>query len=184
MVKPGNYWSQGIIETGNANWYVNGSLAAYITGGGWTNVSDARCKCEINDLSTKKSLQRVLKCKPKYYKRTIPEPTGEFPIPPKQEDLDRIHIGLLAQEVQEFNPHCVSAWKDGDDEHEKLGIQYNDFVIHLIGAVQEQQAQLQAQQAKIEEQSQAINTLTESMKFLTEHLGKLTTAFNEVVKEK
>jgi hypothetical protein len=40
------------------------------------------------------------------------------------------------------------------------------------------------QQAKIEEQSQAINTLTESMKFLTEHLAKLTTAFNEIVKEK
>lgn len=184
MVRPGNFWAQGIIETGNANWYVGGALAAYITGGGWTNVSDERCKCDINDLNTKKSLQRVLKCKPKYYKRIIPESEGTMPIKNKEEDINRIHIGLLAQEVQEFNPHCVSTWKDGDNEHEKLGIQYNDFVIHLIGAVQEQQAQIHAQQAKIEEQSQAINTLTESMKFLTEHLGKLTTAFNEMVKEK
>ena len=166
MVKPGNYWAQGIIETGNANWYVNGSLAAYITGGGWTNVSDARCKCDINDLSTKKSLQRILKCKPKYYKRLITEVKGEMPIQNKQEDVDRIHIGLLAQEVQEFNPHCVSTWKDGDEgkENEKLGIQYNDFVIHLIGAVQEQQKVIDTQQEQINNLQNQINTILELMK--------------------
>ena len=162
MVKPGNYWAQGIIETGNANWYVNGSLAAYITGGGWTNVSDERCKCDINDLSTKKSLERIMKCKPKYYKRLITEVEGEMPIKNKQEDVERVHIGLLAQEVQEFNPHCVSTWKDGDEgkEHEKLGIQYNDFVIHLIGAVQEQQ--------------KTINTLLDHVKRLTEQVNQIT----------
>jgi hypothetical protein len=174
MVKPGNYWAQGIIETGNANWYVNGALASYITGGGWTNVSDQRCKCDINDLSTKKSLQRVLKCKPKYYKRIIQEAEGEMPIQNKQEDIDRVHIGLLAQEVQEFNPHCVSTWKDGDDANEKLGIQYNDFVIHLIGAVQEQQKTIEELKDTSKKQEETINTLLAHLTKLTEQVNQIT----------
>ena len=55
---------------------------------------------------------------------------------------------------------------------------------YIIPEPTEEELKIKAQQAKIEEQSQAINTLTESMKLLSEHLGKLTTAFNEVVKEK
>ena len=55
---------------------------------------------------------------------------------------------------------------------------------YIIPEPTEEELKIKAQQAKIEEQSQAINTLTESMKFLTEHLAKLTTAFNEIVKEK
>jgi hypothetical protein len=169
MVQPGNAWLQGIFETGNANWYVNRNLAAFITGGGWTNVSDERCKHDIHDLSTTKSLQRILKCKPKYYKRIMEEPTGENPIPNKQEDIDRVHIGLLAQEVQDFNPHCVSTWHDKDDskENERLGIQYNDFVIHLIGAVQEQQKQIQKQE-------DTINTLLSHLSKLTEQVNQIT----------
>lgn len=55
---------------------------------------------------------------------------------------------------------------------------------YIIPEPTPQELLVKAQQAKIEEQSQAINTLTESLKLLSEHLGKLTTAFNEVVKEK
>lgn len=182
MVKPGNYWAQGIFETGNANWYVNRSLAAYITGGGWTNVSDARCKHDIHDLSTKKSLQRILKCKPKYYKRIMEEPTGENPIPNKQEDIDRVHIGLLAQEVQEFNPYCVSTWHDKDEakENEKLGIQYNDFVIHLIGAVQEQQKQIDRQAEHIKAQEEKLLKQEDTINTLLAHLTKLTEQVNQI----
>jgi uncharacterized coiled-coil protein SlyX len=182
MVKPGTYWAQGIFETGNANWYVNRSLAAYITGGGWTNVSDERCKHDIHDLSTKKSLQRILKCKPKYYKRIMEEPTGENPIPNKQEDIDRVHIGLLAQEVQEFNPHCVSTWYDKDEskENEKLGIQYNDFVIHLIGAVQEQQKQIQKQEDTIKKLEDAVAESGLRINTLLSHLAKLTDQVNQI----
>ena len=165
MVKPGNFWAQGIFETGHANWYVNRNLAAYITAGGWTNVSDERCKHDIRDLSTTKSLQRILKCKPKYYKRIMEELTGKNPIPHKQEDINRVHIGLLAQEVQGFNPHCVSTWHDKDEskENERLGIQYNDFVIHLIGAVQEQQKQINDQKEVIKNQEERIKHLEESI---------------------
>jgi hypothetical protein len=187
-VNPGNYWTNWIFAGATGYWYCNGTACAYINStSGWQAVSDERCKKDINDLSTKKSLQRVLKCKPKYYKRILKEPKGENPIPLRQQDIDRVDIGLLAQEVLEYNPHCVSTWQDDTEDGEKverLGLAYQDFIIHLIGSVQEQQKQIDTQQAKIEEQSQAINTLTDSMKLLSEHLAKLTTAFNEVVKEK
>jgi uncharacterized coiled-coil protein SlyX len=159
-------------------------LAAYITGGGWTNVSDERCKHDIHDLSTKKSLQRILKCKPKYYKRIMEEPTGENPIPNKQEDIDRVHIGLLAQEVQDFNPHCVSTWHDKDEakENEKLGIQYNDFVIHLIGAVQEQQNTIKKLEDAVAESGLRIDTQQQTIETLTGHLAKLTEQVNLLTK--
>jgi hypothetical protein len=186
-VNPGNYWTNWIFAGATGYWYCNGTACAYINStSGWQAVSDERCKRDINDLSTKKSLERVLKCKPKYYKRILKEPKGENPIPLRQQDIDRVDIGLLAQEVLEYNPHCVSTWEDDTEDGkkvERLGLAYQDFVIHLIGSVQEQQKQIEAQQAKIEEQSQAINTLTESMKMLTEHLATLTTAFNKIVKE-
>ena len=186
-VNPGNYWTNWIFAGATGYWYCNGTACAYINStSGWQAVSDERCKRDINDLSTKKSLQRVLKCKPKYYKRILKEPKGENPIPLRQQDIDRVDIGLLAQEVLEYNPHCVSTWEDDTEDGkkvERLGLAYQDFIIHLIGSVQEQQKQIEAQQAKIEEQSQAINTLTESMKMLTEHLATLTTAFNKIVKE-
>lgn len=184
MVKPGNFWAQGIFETGNANWYVNRTLAAYITTAGWTNVSDERCKHDIHDLSTTKSLERILKCKPKYYKRIMEEPTGKNPIPHKQEDIDRVHIGLLAQEVQGFNPHCVSTWHDKDEskENEKLGIQYNDFVIHLIGAVQEQQKTIKKLEDAVAESGLRIDTQQQTIETLTGHLAKLTEQVNLLTK--
>lgn len=174
-VNPGNYWLNWSFGGAVGYWCVNNTVCAYINStSGWQAASDERCKRDIQDLNTKKSLQRVLKCKPKHYKRILREPKGENPIPLKQEDIDRVHIGLLAQEVLEYNPHCVSTWEDDDDKGgkvERLGLAYQDFIIHLIGSVQEQQKQIQAQQAKNEEQSQAINTLTETMNSLTEHLA-------------
>lgn len=181
-VNPGVAWANWIFAGAVGYWYCNGTACAYINStSGWQAVSDERCKKDINDLSTKKSLQRVLKCKPKYYKRILKEPKGEHPIPLRQQDIDRVDIGLLAQEVLEYNPHCVSTWEDDTEDGkkvERLGLAYQDFIIHLIGSVQEQQkqidtqqAQIQAQQAKNEEQSQAINTLTETVNSLTEHLA-------------
>jgi hypothetical protein len=179
-LEPNVSWRPIYFETGQANWYINGTLASYCNSAGWNNVSDARSKKDIKPLSTKNSLMKILQCRTTFYKRTIEEEHKDCAIPALQKDIDQVHIGLIAQEVNEFNPHCVSEWESKDKET-RLGIQYNDFVIHLIGAVQEQQVQITAQQAKIEEQSKAINTLTESMKFISEHLVKLTTAFNDMV---
>jgi hypothetical protein len=182
-VNPGVSWQGCEFWTSTTAWYHNGAFASALTGTGWVNVSDARCKKDIKPLSTKKSLQRILQCRTTYYHRTIEEETKDGTIPISQEDVDRVHIGLIAQEVNDFNPHCVSEWETRDKE-KRFGIQYNDFVIHLIGAVQEQHAIITAQQAKIEEQSTAINTLNDSVKTLTEHLTQLTNLVNELSKKK
>jgi len=150
-VNPGVSWRNMAIGTSTAQWWVNGTACAYINStSGWQAASDARCKRDVKDLNTIHSLQRILKCKPKAYKRILNQSYGDTPIEHKQEDIDRMHVGLIAQDVLEFNRHCVSTWEDdAPDKHEKverLGLAYQDFIIHLIGAVQEQQKQIESLQ--------------------------------------
>jgi hypothetical protein len=116
---------------------------------------------------------------------------------------DSTHREAIVTAIKDDNTFAVEKWEEFklevSDEMFVYGKHIDDFlrvdkiklgVLALAGVkelnqiVETQQHQIQAQQAKIEEQSLAINTLTESMKFLTEHLAKLTTAFNEIVKEK
>ena len=204
-VEPNVQWRGIHFETGNANWYYNGSLVTYLNGAGWNNISDVRCKKDIQSLSTKKSLQRILQCRTTFYHRTIEEDNKDSAIPVLQEDIDRVHIGLIAQEVNEFNPHCVSEWEVESRLHDtevergfapvrrsgtevesrlhdtelktvkkRLGIQYSDFVIHLIGGVQEQQKQINEQNAIIENQHKSIDVLFDHVKRLTEQVNQLT----------
>lgn len=167
-VNPGNYWLNWSFGGAVGYWCVNNTVCAYINStSGWQAASDERCKRDIQDLNTKKSLQRILKCKPKHYKRILKETKGKNPIPLKQEDIDRVHIGLLAQEVLEYNPHCVSTWEDDDDNGgkvERLGLAYQDFIIHLIGSVQEQQKVINKQQEQIDNLQNQINTILELIK--------------------
>lgn len=177
-VEPGTAWRNWAFGGSTCQWYVNGTMCAYINStAGWIPASDERCKRDIQDLNTKKSLQRVLKCKPKHYKRILKEPKGENAIPLKQEDIDRVHIGLLAQEVLEYNPHCVSTWEDDDDKGgkvERLGLAYQDFIIHLIGSVQEQQKQIDTLKDTSKKQEETINTLLDHVKRLTEQVNQIT----------
>jgi methyl-accepting chemotaxis protein len=121
-------------------------------------------------------LKRVLALRPCTYNRIFTE--SETPIP--QEVKDENHIGFIAQEVQETNPHCIH---EVDENNEKrLTLQYQDYIIHLCGGMQEQQKQIEQQRQKIEEQSATINTLTANLAQLAEHVATLTTAFNEMKK--
>ena len=138
------------ISAAQTQIYFNGGLSAYTAAGGWVNVSDAREKEDINDLKTSRSLERIMKCKPKYYKRKYydTDKDGKDTTPAPQSIKDTICIGLLAQDVLQTNPHCVSGWKNDniketdDDDGSRYGINYGDFTVHLIGAVQEQQKQI------------------------------------------
>lgn len=137
-LQSGIAWQQLVIAASYTSICFNGTQCAYSTAGGWVNTSDRRCKHEIQDIKTSRSLERILQCRPKRYKRVYPENPA---IPVSDEIKNQICIGLIAQEVQEYNPHAVSEWDDRDateeSEKKKLGVNYNDFVIHLIGAVQE-----------------------------------------------
>jgi hypothetical protein len=162
--------------------YVNGTMAAYLVGGGWVNVSDAREKEDINDLKTSRSLERIMKCKPKYYKRKYydTDKDGKDTTPAPQSIKDTICIGLLAQDVLQTNPHCVSGWKNDniketdDDDGSRYGINYGDFTVHLIGAVQEQQKQLESQAKQLADQKVELDDLKKQ-------LSALATSFQQYI---
>jgi len=109
-LRPGVNWMDIQVWAAVHYHYVNGAMAAYLVGGGWVNVSDAREKEDINDLKTSRSLERIMKCKPKYYKRKYydTDKDGKDTTPPPQSIKDTICIGLLAQDVLQTNPRCVS----------------------------------------------------------------------------
>lgn len=166
-IRPGINWMDLYISAAQTQIYFNGALSAYTAGGGWVQVSDAREKADINDLKTSRSLERIMKCKPKWYKRKYydTDKDGKDTTPAPQSIKDTICIGLLAQDVLQTNPHCVSGWKNDniketdDDDGSRYGINYGDFTVHLIGAVQEQQKQ--------------IETLTERSKVMEQHARSL-----------
>jgi hypothetical protein len=104
-------------------------------------------------------LERIIKCKPKFYKRKYydTDKDGKDTTPVPQSVKDTICIGLLAQDVLETNPHCVSGWKNDniketdDDDGTRYGINYGDFTVHLIGAVQEIVKQSTSQATLVQE---------------------------------
>ena len=179
--------------------YCYGNLVVYLsTGGNWVYVSDAREKEDINDLKTSRSLERIMSCKPKYYKRKYydKDKDGKDTTPTPQSIKDTICIGLLAQDVLQHNPHCVSGWKNDniketdDDDGSRYGINYNDFTVHLIGAVQEivkqstsSASQIQEQQKMIDAQQKQIEALHEKlealMKLTEERFDKVATLLSK-----
>jgi hypothetical protein len=130
-------------------------MAAYLSSGGWVNVSDEREKEDIQDIKTSSSLKRVMALRPKHYRRKFHK--SDTPVP--EEVKQRREIGFLAQEVKETNPHCISGWENEDvkcdeDDGKRLGICYNDYVVHLVGAVQEQQKQIEVLKERNQELKQ------------------------------
>lgn len=128
-------------------WFASfGAVVAYTVYYGIYNVSDEREKEDIQPLKTESSLKRILQARPVHYRRKHYDSDDKTPAP--EEMKQKRCIGFVAQEVQESNPHCVSEWENKDvekteeDNGMRLGICYNDYVIHLVGAVQEQQKQI------------------------------------------
>ena len=114
-------------------------------------VSDEREKEDIQPLKTTSSLKRVLALRPAHYRRRY---CAETPDHIKQERC----IGFVAQEVQQSNAHTVKEWNKAVSTEEdpnpepdmRLGIDYNDYIVHLCGAVQEVVKQLDEQRKRVE----------------------------------
>lgn len=166
-----------------------GTITSSLTSSGWSNVSDEREKDDIQDLKTSSSLKRVLSLKPKHYKRKFCD--GKTPVP---DDVKQKRcIGFVAQEVQLTNPHCVSEWenenveKTEQDDGKRLALSYNDYIVHLVGAVQEQQKQIEIltqrnqllenharqQEAKQKEQEERLKKAEERMEKMASLISQL-----------
>jgi hypothetical protein len=156
---PGVVWTPLTISAGTIAFFLNGIVVGYTVSSGGSNVSDEREKLDIKDLKTTRSLERILKCKPKYYKRKYydVDADGNPTTPAPQSAKDTICIGLLAQDVKDHNPHCISTWKNDNikptdcDDGTRFGVNYGDYTVHLIGAVQEQQKQIDDLKKQLED---------------------------------
>ena len=121
-----------------------GAPAGYIDSTGFHNPSDEREKINIKDINTFKSLQRILSCNPKTFQMVMDR--TDFMI--TDTTKNKWHIGLIAQEVLNINPHCVSIWTK-ENKEERYGINYTDFVTHLIGSIKEHNKIITQQAAEI-----------------------------------
>ena len=156
-LKPGLAWMDLYLSAGTTIFSWFGSVCGYTVGAGGSNVSDAREKHSINDYPSHKSLNKILKLKPKTYKRIHydKDKDGNEKLPAPQWVKDTVHIGLLAQDVLSVNPGCINTWVNPDitptetDNGERYGICYDDFIVHLIGAVQEHDKTITSQAATI-----------------------------------
>jgi len=162
-------WRNMTYSANEHYFYVTGTLAGYVNAGGFVSVSDEREKINIKNINTERSLQRILSCTPKTFQRimdrTDPMITDEV--------KNKWHIGLNAQEVLSINPHCISEWKNQDGEA-RHGINYTDFVTHLIGSVQEIVKQNTSQAELISVQDAKIATLQSRMDVLEALVAKPT----------
>jgi hypothetical protein len=202
---PGVAWKDLVIASATTYVAYFGTVILATNAGGWVFISDAREKEDIQELKTSSSLKRILAVKPRHYRKKyvdkveIDKETGEkrcnrVPDEVKQKRC----VGFIAQELQESNPHCVCDWEKKDEENEedthRFAVSYNDYVVHLCGAVQELHKQMlcsntqiqeivkqstshaelvQEQQKQIDTLQQTVDTLVERDKVIVDHAKQL-----------
>ena len=153
-LSPGVAWRTMTYSSLYHTFYVSGTQAGYIDATGFHNGSDEREKINIKNINTDKSLQRILACTPKTFQRVMDRTDPMI----SDNVKNKWHIGLIAQEVLSINPHCISEWtnQDGDTRY---GINYTDFVTHLIGSVKEIVKQSTLQEETIQTHESTIRSL-------------------------
>ncbi len=129
-------WTDGT----NLNFSYNGTRISYITNvGAYTQVSDRRLKSNITPMNS--VLDNVMKLKPVEYNY------NHTPLAAKSK-------GFIAQDVQAIFPELVNKSEDG-----MLAVQYVEFGVIAVKAIQEQQEQINQQQAEIDALKAAIEEL-------------------------
>jgi len=113
----------------NYKLHVNGDAHA----ASWQTSSDRRLKKNIKELNY--GLESVLALKPVSYNWIDPALTT------------KTQIGLIAQDAKKVIPEIVQ----GDENKEKLSINYTELIPVLINAIKEQQTKIDSQQKEIDE---------------------------------
>ena len=106
----------------------------YYTGGGWLNgtlTQSSDQKLKTNILQLKNSLLKILKLRGVQYNMI--------------QNINKLYIGLIAQEVEEVIPEVVNTGVDG-----LKGIEYSNIVSILIEAIKEQNTIIQDLKQRIE----------------------------------
>ena len=133
----------------------NGTFKSYLEpgDGSFHHYSDLRLKKNIAPLST--LLSKVMQLNPVTYEM-------------KDNNPSQIKsIGFIAQEVKEIFPELVSETRDTAARINELSglmaLNYSDFGVLAVKAIQEQQQIIQSQQTQIDELRKMINGLTKAV---------------------
>ena len=114
---------------------ITGGLARKVGGGPWNTYSDARLKTNVQPLTS--ALDKLMQLKPVSYEWVVDKPLENT-------------VGFLAQEVAKVFPNAVAEVDALEDEKPYVGEKTkvmgfnNDIFAYLIGAIQEQQAEIEA----------------------------------------
>ena len=119
--------------------------------GNYTPVSDQRLKKDINSLEP--VLEDVMQLKTYTYHLL------------DNTETDQLSYGLMAQEVQDIFPDAVSTI-DGNDGKTYFALNYNNFNVIAIKAIQEQQAKISEQDRSIDELKNIILALQAEMELI------------------
>ena len=119
--------------------FKNGSLRGTFdaTTGAYSAISDARLKKDIVALPD--VIENVMKLQPKKYHFKTNDGAKDY------------SYGFIAQEVKEIFPEFVTPVKDRKTGEETLTLNYNNFGVIAIKAIQEQQKQIDEQKKEIDD---------------------------------
>jgi hypothetical protein len=118
-------------DTGYTFYIINGTNGVYLSNGAtsWQAASDIRLKTIVAPISN--AVEKLETLTPVYYRFHT--------------DLDmKNRVGLIAQEVNEVYPECISVSGDG-----MYGLAYDQMVAPLITAVKELSSRLKVVEAKL-----------------------------------
>lgn len=132
------------MDAQNNNIQTNG--AAYKPGGGsWSDNSDSRIKTIEGDYT--KGLDEVCQLQPRLYKFKGNEAFDDSQHSPHENVLDREFIGLVADEVMEPFPECVTlrkGWLDGEKVDDLKQLDTSNLLYAIINAIKELAAKIEA----------------------------------------
>jgi hypothetical protein len=74
------------------------------------------------------------------------------------EDKNKWHYGLIAQELLDIYPECVSEY-DNLSGQTRYGVNYTGFIPHLIGAIQLQNTTITTLQTTVQDLTNTINSI-------------------------
>ncbi|MGH7244845.1 MAG: tail fiber domain-containing protein [Phycisphaerales bacterium] len=148
--------NDGFFEiTNNANNGATAVLARLSSVGIWTSTSDARLKTDITPAQG--MLEAALKVRPVRYKWRADGAKGG------------VQLGVIAQEVRAALPEFV----EGDEQTGTLSVNYPGLGVVAIGAVQEQQSQINTLKARLAASETDLATMRKQASELTARLEKL-----------
>ncbi|WNJ17001.1 tail fiber domain-containing protein [Pontibacter sp. G13] len=143
-----NYWDMRMTSSTALRMYYNGTQVGYwgSSSGTYYATSDRRLKTDIQPIES--VLDRVLQLEPVTYRFTRNAGIETQPT-----------WGFIAQEVEQQFPTLVAA---PDEESDYYAIDYAQFSVLAIKAIQEQQELIDQQQAQIDQLIQLVQQLQTS----------------------